>query len=86
MVTDLDHDDLSAAFWELTDDQITVLRPRGEVRPIEAGQRLFQQGDLACDFLGSNRRQRPYCRDHRRRPWLAKSPDPRNRAILIHPR
>ena len=50
MATDLDHDDLSAAFWELTDDQITVLRPRGEVRPIEAGQRLFQQGDLTCDF------------------------------------
>ena len=50
MATALDHDDLSAAFWELTEDQITVLRPRGEVRPIEAGQRLFQQGDPTCDF------------------------------------
>src|SRR3954465_11987554 len=50
MATDIDHDDLSAAFWELTEDQITVLRPRGKVRPIEAGQRLFQQGDPACDF------------------------------------
>src|SRR5689334_1966998 len=50
MATDIDHDDLSAAFWELTEDQITVLRPRGEVRPIAAGQRLFQQGDPTCDF------------------------------------
>jgi thioredoxin reductase (NADPH) len=51
MSTHIDHDDLSAAFWELTEDQITVLRPRGEVRPIQAGQRLFQQGDPTCDFF-----------------------------------
>jgi thioredoxin reductase (NADPH) len=50
MATDIDHDDLSAAFWELTEDQITVLRPRGEVRSITAGQRLFHQGDPTCDF------------------------------------
>jgi thioredoxin reductase (NADPH) len=51
MATDIDHDNLSAAFWELTDDQIAVLRPRGEVRPTEAGQVLFQQGDPTCDFF-----------------------------------
>src|SRR5262245_50908746 len=50
MATDIDHDDLSAAFWELTEDQITVLRPRGEVGPIAAGHGLFEQGGPKCDF------------------------------------
>ena len=47
----IDHDDLNAAFWELTEDQITVLRAHGEVRPTAAGQTLFQQGDPTCDFF-----------------------------------
>jgi thioredoxin reductase (NADPH) len=51
MAIDIDSDELNAAFWELTDDQIAVLRAHGEIRPIAAGQVLFQQGDATCDFF-----------------------------------
>src|SRR5215211_5388408 len=50
MAYDRDHDELSEAFWELTDAQIALLRPLGEVVATEAGQALFQQGDPTCDF------------------------------------
>lgn len=39
-----------AAFWELTDDQITLLHRYGEIRPTTAGDVLFQQGDPSCDL------------------------------------
>ncbi len=48
---DLEHDDFSAAFWELTGDQIAVLRGRGQVRQTTAGENLFAQGDPDCDFF-----------------------------------
>jgi thioredoxin reductase (NADPH) len=50
MATPFNPEDLSAAFWELTDDQIAALHPHGEIRRTEAGQVLFQQGDPTCDF------------------------------------
>ena len=43
-------EELGEAFWELTEDQITVLRDRGEIRETTAGQFLFRQGDAACDL------------------------------------
>jgi thioredoxin reductase (NADPH) len=51
MASDIDHDDLSAAFWQLTDDQIALLLTHGEIRRTETGQILFQQGDASCDFF-----------------------------------
>jgi thioredoxin reductase (NADPH) len=50
MAHDRDHDELSEAFWELTEEQIARLRPLGQVVTTEGGQRLFQQGDPTCDF------------------------------------
>ena len=50
MDSDGDHDELSAAFWELTGEQIALLRPHGRVLATETGQCLFQQGDPTCDF------------------------------------
>jgi thioredoxin reductase (NADPH) len=50
MDSDGDHDELSAAFWELTGEQIALLRPHGQVLATEAGECLFQQGDPTCDF------------------------------------
>src|SRR5215218_6714058 len=50
MAHDRDHDELSEAFWELTDEQIALLRPHGQVVATEGGQLLFQQGDPTCDF------------------------------------
>jgi thioredoxin reductase (NADPH) len=47
----IDHDLLGAAFWEMTDEQIAVLRERGHIRQTRAGEILFQQGDPACDFF-----------------------------------
>jgi len=41
---------LSTAFWELTDEQIALLHPHGQVVTTEAGPVLFQQGDPTCDF------------------------------------
>jgi thioredoxin reductase (NADPH) len=41
---------LSTAFWELTEEQIALLHPHGQVVATEAGQVLFQQGDATCDF------------------------------------
>ena len=38
------------AFWELTDDQISVLRQYGQVQQTHDGQVLFHQGELTCDF------------------------------------
>jgi thioredoxin reductase (NADPH) len=38
------------AFWELTDDQISVLRQYGQVQQTDDGQVLFHQGELTCDF------------------------------------
>ena len=35
----------------LTEEQISRLRAEGEVRPIEAGQVLFGEGDRACEFI-----------------------------------
>ena len=51
MGTDIDNDRVNEAFWELTDEQIDVLRAHGQVRRMEAGDMLFQQGDPACDFF-----------------------------------
>ncbi|MBA2598501.1 MAG: FAD-dependent oxidoreductase [Chloroflexia bacterium] len=48
---DLEHDDGSAGFWELTGDQLAILRERGQVRPTTAGEHLFAQGDPHCDFF-----------------------------------
>src|SRR5215212_7842834 len=50
MAHDSDHDELSEAFWELTEEQIALLRPLGQVVTTEGGQLLFQQGDPTCDF------------------------------------
>jgi thioredoxin reductase (NADPH) len=38
------------AFWELTGEQIELLRAHGEVRPTTKDQTLFQQGDQTRDF------------------------------------
>ncbi len=38
------------AFWELTEDQISVLRRHGQVQQTHDGQVLFHQGELTCDF------------------------------------
>ncbi len=51
MATDSERDLANEAFWELTDEQIDVLRAHGMVRQTEAGDMLFQQGDPACDFF-----------------------------------
>ena len=51
METDPTHDTFGAAFWELTEDQIAVLRGHGTVRPTAAGEALFRQGDPSCDFF-----------------------------------
>jgi thioredoxin reductase (NADPH) len=51
MATNGEQDRASEAFWELTDEQIDVLRAHGEVRRTEVGDMLFQQGDPACDFF-----------------------------------
>ena len=40
----------SEAFWELTDEQIDLLRQHGEVLETVKEQVLFQQGDATCDF------------------------------------
>src|SRR5215216_5994156 len=50
MAQDTDHDELHEAFWELTEEQIALLHPHGQVVATEAGQVLFQQGDPTCDF------------------------------------
>src|SRR5829696_8172278 len=50
MADDSDHDALSEAFWTLTEEQIALLHPHGQVVTTEAGQTLFQQGDPTCDF------------------------------------
>src|SRR5215210_941572 len=50
MVHVSEHDALSTAFWELTEEQIALLHPHGQVIATEAGQVLFQQGDPTCDF------------------------------------
>ena len=50
MATDGEHDSSSEAFWTLTDEQIDVLRPHGQVQQTQDGEVLFQQGELTCDF------------------------------------
>jgi hypothetical protein len=50
MADDSNHDALSEAFWELTEEQIALLHPHGQVVATEGGQTLFQQGDSTCDF------------------------------------
>src|SRR5829696_5238559 len=50
MVDNSDHDQFGVAFWGLTEEQIALLRPHGQVLATEAGQVLFQQGDPTCDF------------------------------------
>jgi thioredoxin reductase (NADPH) len=50
MTTDIERDFAGEAFWELTDEQIDLLRAHGEVMEIATGQTLFQQGDATCDF------------------------------------
>ena len=47
----VEQDLASEAFWELTDEQIELLRSHGEVRKTSAGQTLFRQGDATCDFF-----------------------------------
>jgi thioredoxin reductase (NADPH) len=51
MSNELDYNDLNAAFWELTDDQIAVLHSHGQIKPTEVDQFLFRQGDETCDFF-----------------------------------
>jgi thioredoxin reductase (NADPH) len=50
MTADIERDVAGEAFWELTEEQIALLRAHGEVMEIAIGQTLFQQGDAACDF------------------------------------
>src|SRR5215204_6435414 len=50
MVDNSDRDQFGVAFWGLTEEQIALLRPHGQVLATEAGQVLFQQGDPTCDF------------------------------------
>ncbi|MFN8593178.1 MAG: FAD-dependent oxidoreductase [Thermomicrobiales bacterium] len=51
MAATTDRDVLGEAFWELTDDQIALLRGRGELRATTADQVLVCQGEPACDFF-----------------------------------
>lgn len=51
MAAPIEHDLASEAFWELTDEQIDLLRTHGEVRRTTSGQTLFRQGDATCDFF-----------------------------------
>jgi thioredoxin reductase (NADPH) len=51
MAADIEQDLASEAFWELTDEQIELLRAHGEVRKTTPGQTLFRQGDATCDFF-----------------------------------
>ena len=39
------------AFSELTDDQIALLRPFGEVRATEAGEVLYEVGDATYPLI-----------------------------------
>ena len=50
MTIDITQDLVSEAFWELTDEQIDLLRQYGEVVAISPGQTLFQQGDATGAF------------------------------------
>jgi thioredoxin reductase (NADPH) len=50
MARDIEQDLAREAFWELTDEQIAVLREHGDVLPTTPGQVLFRQGDPTCDF------------------------------------
>lgn len=50
MASEIEQEEIGAAFWTLTEDQIAILRPHGEIRQIETGHVLFQQGDANCDF------------------------------------
>ena len=51
MAAETESDLASEAFWELTDEQIDLLREHGQVQETMAGQVLFQQGDATCDFF-----------------------------------
>jgi thioredoxin reductase (NADPH) len=46
----LDADD-PALFPKLTEEQVDLLAPHGEVRPIAAGEVLFRQGDPTYDVM-----------------------------------
>src|SRR5215204_5418633 len=50
MAANTGQNDRSQAFWALTEEQIALLRPHGQVLATETGQSLFQQGDPTCDF------------------------------------
>jgi thioredoxin reductase (NADPH) len=50
MATDVERDRASEAFWELTDEQVDLLRNHGEVVATTAGQTLFRQGEEAREF------------------------------------
>jgi thioredoxin reductase (NADPH) len=50
MASESGPDEQIDAFWELTDDQISVLRPYGHVQQTHDGEVLFHQGELTCDF------------------------------------
>jgi thioredoxin reductase (NADPH) len=50
MAATIEHDLANEAFWELTDEQIDLLREHGEIVEIATSQTLFQQGDATCDF------------------------------------
>lgn len=51
MAGEIEHDLHSEAFWELTDEQIDLLRIHGAVQAIAKDQHLFRQGDATCDFF-----------------------------------
>jgi thioredoxin reductase (NADPH) len=51
MASVIEQDLHSEAFWQLTDEQIDLLRSHGEVRQTVEDQILFEQGDATCDFF-----------------------------------
>jgi thioredoxin reductase (NADPH) len=50
MASEIGPEEQIDAFWELTEDQISVLRRHGQVQQTHDGQVLFHQGELTCDF------------------------------------
>ena len=45
------NEDDAAVFPKLTDEQLGLLRPLGQIRPTEVGEILFREGDTAYDVM-----------------------------------